>query len=95
MDRAGQLVVAILGRMTPEEANSLLRLRRNRAQGLAMVLDVDTFGDEPTQRADRVASTSCAAEILVDNQWRVVVVQRGIDRRRRPGRASSRLGAAA
>ena len=52
VDKAGQLVVAIMGRMTPEDASSLLRLRRNRAQGLAMVIDVDTFADEPDERAD-------------------------------------------
>ena len=47
IDRPGQLVVAILGRMTAEDANALLRLRRNRAQGLAIMLDVDTFADQP------------------------------------------------
>ena len=31
VDRPGQLVVAIMGRMSAEDANSLLRVRRNRA----------------------------------------------------------------
>jgi hypothetical protein len=77
VDRAGQLVVAIMGRMTPEDANSLLRLRRNRAQGLAMVIDVDTFSDDPTSERTR-RQHELATEILIDNQWRVVVVQRGM-----------------
>ena len=33
IDRPGQLVVAIMGRMTADDANALLRVRRNRAQG--------------------------------------------------------------
>lgn len=77
VDRAGQLVVAIMGRMTPEDANALLRLRRNRAQGLAMVIDVDTFGDEPTSQRTR-RQHQLATELLVDNQWRVVRVERGM-----------------
>ena len=77
VDQAGQLVVAILGRMTPEDANSLLRLRRNRAQGLAMVIDIDTFSDSPTSDRTR-RQHELATEILVDNQWRVVTVQHGM-----------------
>ena len=77
MDKAGQLVVAIMGRMTPEDANSLLRLRRNRAQGLAMVLDIDTFSDEPTSERTR-RQHELATEFLIENQWRVVGVERGL-----------------
>lgn len=77
VDKAGQLVVAILGRLTPSDANSLLRLRRNRAQGLAMVLDVDTFSDEPTSERTR-SQHELATEILVQHQWRVVGVRRGM-----------------
>lgn len=78
IDRVGQLVMAIMGRMTPDDANSLLRVRRSRAQGLAMVLDVDSFARvEPTdnQRAER----ELAIQILRDNQWRVVEVRRGMN----------------
>ena len=53
IDQPGQLVIAIMGRMTADDANSLLRLRRNRAQGLAMVIDVDTFADEPATEQHR------------------------------------------
>jgi uncharacterized protein (DUF58 family) len=76
-DRPGQLVVAILGRMTAEDANSLLRVRRNRAQGLALLLNVDSFDDHPAN--DRVrAQQDLAAQMLRDNQWRVVEVTRGM-----------------
>ena len=57
---------------------SLLRVRRNRAHGLALVLDVDTFADDPGRRARRGPSTSWRVQILRDNQWRVVEVPRGM-----------------
>ncbi len=77
VDRPGQLVIAIMGRMSAEDANSLLRVRRNRAYGLAMVLDVDTFADESAGERQR-AQHELAMQILRDNQWRVVEVPRGM-----------------
>ncbi len=77
IDRPGQLVIAIMGRMSAEDANSLLRVRRNRAYGLAMVMDVDTFTDEPAGERQR-AQHELAMQILLDNQWRVVEVRRGM-----------------
>ena len=76
-DRPGQLVVAILGRMNAEDANSLLRVRRNRAQGLALLLDVDTFADLPAGEHHR-SRQDVATQILRDNQWRVIEVTRGM-----------------
>lgn len=77
VDRPGQLVVAVMGRMDAEDANSLLRVRRNRAQGLALVLDVDTFADQPANDFVRDAHR-LAVRILRENQWRVVEVPRGM-----------------
>jgi hypothetical protein len=77
VDRPGQLAIAIMGRMTARDANSLLRVRRNRAQGLAMLLDVDTFSDEPVTQQQR-AQHELAGQILRDNQWRVIDVSRGM-----------------
>lgn len=93
LDKAGQLVVAVLGRLTPKDANGLLRLRRNRAQGLAMVLDVDTFAEESDSERTRDLH-NLAVEILTDNQWRVVRVQRGMSVAQ-AWSALDRLGAAA
>ena len=77
VDRAGQLVIAIMGRMDAEDASSLLRVRRNRAQGLALMLDVGTFADSPD--SERQASQhEVAMQILRDNQWRVIEVSRGM-----------------
>jgi uncharacterized protein (DUF58 family) len=76
-DRPGQLVIAIMGRMNAADANSLLRARRNRAQGMAIVLDVETFADEPDTDQTR-AQHELAIQMLRDNQWRVVEVSRGM-----------------
>jgi hypothetical protein len=86
VDRPGQLVIAIMGRMSAEDANSLLRVRRNRAYGLAMVMDVDTFADESAGERQR-AQHELAMQILRDNQWRVVEVPRGMGRERSMVRA--------
>ena len=77
IDRPGQLVIAILGRMTAAEANTLLRLRRNRAQGLAMLLDVDTFTDQEGTAQQR-GQHDLAAQLLRDNQWWVIEVSKGM-----------------
>jgi len=77
VDRAGQLVLAVLGRMTVDDANALLRIRRNRAQGFALILDVDTFADTPATESER-EQHELAARVLTDNQWRVVEVTRGM-----------------
>lgn len=88
VDQPSQLVVAVMGRMNPDDASILLRARRNRAHGLAMVLDVDTFAepDPPSPAAERANSGPHAAlrrrqhelalEILRENQWRVVEATR-------------------
>ena len=69
-------MIAILGRMTADDASTLLRVRRNRAQGLAMMMDVDTFADQPGTDQQR-AQHALAAQILRDNQWWVIEVKRG------------------
>jgi hypothetical protein len=54
----------------------LIRSRRNRAQGLAVLLDVDSYADQPGSDQQR-AQHKLAGQILRDNQWRVVEVSRG------------------
>ena len=84
-ERPGQLVVAVLGRLDLEEAQALVRLRRHRAPGLALLLDVDTFDDDPGARrpagpaapADGSSALERLVQLLTDAQWRVVVVPRG------------------
>jgi uncharacterized protein (DUF58 family) len=85
-ERGEQLVVAVLGRLTPEEAYAVAGLRRQRGSGLAMVLDVDAWAASASRSQagaaalptdDRSAAVR-AAEILSDQQWRVVVVDPGM-----------------
>ena len=74
-DRPGQLIVAVLGRLTPADAEVLLRVRGSRARGLAIVLDVASFaGGEEDER--RKEASELARKVLLDNQWRVVGADR-------------------
>lgn len=83
-ERPGQTVVAVMGRLDTAQVQALIRVRRNRAQGLAVLLDVDTFVDRGfgnrRLEEDMVASSALqtAVEVLTDHQWRVVVVRRGM-----------------
>lgn len=87
-DRPGQLVVAVVGRLAPDEAHALVRVRRQHAQGLALLLDVDTFdesgearranGDPNVPGGSQQSPLELAARILTEAQWRVVVVPRGM-----------------
>jgi uncharacterized protein (DUF58 family) len=74
-DRPGQLIVAILGRLTPADAEVLLRVRGSRARGMALVLDVATFAGEE-EDARRRDAAELGRKILLDNQWKVVQADR-------------------
>jgi uncharacterized protein (DUF58 family) len=87
VDQPSQLVIAIMGRMNAEDASALQRVRRNRAHGLALVLDVDSFADggalpvgiSDPGTGDRLRRQhEVAVELLRDNQWRVIEVSRGL-----------------
>lgn len=75
--RQGRLVVAVTGRLTSEDAEALIRTRRNRALGLAVVVDVDTFVMR-SQRADDAAMQDhqVAIQMLRNQMWRVAEVTR-------------------
>lgn len=74
-ERAGQLVIAVTGRLSPADASALLRARRHRAQGMALVLDVDTWATGARRPPDE---TEVALQILRENSWRVVRVTAGM-----------------
>lgn len=79
-DGAGQLVVAVLGRLSPAEAAAVARVRRDRAQGIAILLDVDTWldpsgrsrPDASPEEAGRPDPQEAVAEVLLAQRWRVV-----------------------
>ncbi|MBA8794321.1 uncharacterized protein (DUF58 family) [Friedmanniella endophytica] len=86
LERSGQLVVAICGRLTVEDAEGLRRLRRNRAQGMALLLDVDSFRDGPGGQGQEGgaqlgwpgAAPGVAEDLLRDDGWKVVPVRSGL-----------------
>ncbi|PFG67920.1 DUF58 domain-containing protein [Enemella evansiae] len=77
LGQQGQLIVAVTGRLTPSDAEALLRTRRNRAHGLAVVLDVDSFVSR-NERADEEARAAHeqAVQMLRNQMWRVAEVKR-------------------
>lgn len=73
----GQLIVAVTGRLTPTDAEALLRTRRNRAQGMAIVIDVDTFVASNDRATDKQQEEHQIAVRMLRNQlWRVAEVTR-------------------
>ncbi|GAB3623394.1 DUF58 domain-containing protein [Mariniluteicoccus endophyticus] len=76
----GQLVVAVTGRLTPQDAEMLLRARRQKSQGLAIVVDADSFVPRRDRAdADTQADHDQAVATLKDHLWRVVEVSRTTD----------------
>ena len=76
----GQLMVCILGRMTPGDAEVILGAQRNRARCFAFVLDPDTF----TSRSERSTPEQyddhrAALERLRQASWRVIEVTAGTE----------------
>lgn len=73
--QTGEVLVAITGRLTLDDVQALVTMRSHRAQGLAMVLDADTFtarrfrGDE-----NQAKEHSEAIALLRRHAWRVVEV---------------------
>lgn len=91
-EQGSELVIAVLGRLSADDAHGLLRAKRSRATGLAMVLDVDSFAraghGEPQPDAVSSAAPSSGGSssddldptvrLLRQEGWRVVVVTRGM-----------------
>jgi hypothetical protein len=87
-DNTGRLVVAIMGRMSSDDAQALLRVRRQHARGLALLLDVDSFthpgradgaATDPTdgardQRPSHRSELAATAALLSADGWQVVQV---------------------
>ncbi len=75
---ASQLVVAVLGRLTRAEVEQLERTRHNRAAGLALVVDADSFASRSERSGSEAREEHLAAvSLLREHRWRVVVADRG------------------
>lgn len=70
---SGDVVIAIVGRLGPEDVKALQLMRAGRSRGYLIVLDVDTFtsgrfaGDADAERAHQQA-----LQLLSGSDWRVV-----------------------
>jgi uncharacterized protein (DUF58 family) len=75
-----QLVIAIMGRATVEDASRLVQIRPTGATGLAILLDVDSFvaavgSRNPPNRPE--PAEPAAADLLRQHGWEVVVASSG------------------
>ncbi|MEL4357321.1 MULTISPECIES: DUF58 domain-containing protein [unclassified Luteococcus] len=78
LQRQGEMLVAILGRLTPADVTALATARRGRTVGLAIVLDVDSFTIRGLRaEPELIAQHEECCRQLADAQWRVVQVKRG------------------
>jgi uncharacterized protein (DUF58 family) len=69
--RAGGQLIAIVGRMTADDATQLAGTRRGNAPAMALVLAVSTW---TMPDAERAADTLRTTQILAASGWRVAVV---------------------
>lgn len=78
MQHTGEMLVAVLGRLTPDDVTALATARRGRTVGLAIVLDVDSFTIRGLRAEPEViAQHEACVRQLADAQWRVVQARRG------------------
>lgn len=75
-ENAGQLIIAITGRLSAHDATQLAQLRRPRSQALALLLDVDTFVRSGPPPAEETRPDLPAARVLGEAGWRVQAVPR-------------------
>ncbi|MGA4507110.1 DUF58 domain-containing protein [Propionibacteriaceae bacterium G1746] len=78
--RAGEMLIAVMGRLTRRDVQAMNSMRQSRSQGLAMVLDVDAyvarrFRATPEQMDEH---EECVAALAAAN-WRVVPVRPPMD----------------
>lgn len=77
LGRQGRLIVAVTGRLSPADAEALIRTRRNRSQGMAVVIDVDTFVARSERATEQQKEDHAVAVQMLRNQlWRVAEVTR-------------------
>ncbi|MGO4956430.1 DUF58 domain-containing protein [Luteococcus sp. Sow4_B9] len=78
LQRQGEMLIAVLGRLSPEDVTALATARSGRTVGMAIVLDVDSFTIRGLRADPEVMAQheECVKQ-LADAQWRVVQVKRG------------------
>lgn len=72
------MLIAVLGVLTPQEAEAMVRIRQRAGSGLAMVIDAPTWALSRERDPERVADELAAgARLLQAGGWRVAVVRSG------------------
>lgn len=77
--KAGDMMVAVTGRLTRADVQALVTMRSRRSQGLALVLDVDSFTPRRFRgTAEQADEHLEAIDLLRRHAWRVVDVNRAM-----------------
>ena len=75
------LLIAVVGAMTPDDAEALARMRGGSSSvGVAVVLATDSWVTlPPEQAAEAAASHQRSCELLIQSGWRIIEARRGDD----------------
>lgn len=72
------MLIGILGVLTPQEAEAMVRIRHRASSGLAMVIDAPTWALSRERAPERVADDlSAGTRLLQGGGWRVALVRSG------------------
>jgi uncharacterized protein (DUF58 family) len=72
------VLVAVLGSLTPEDAQALSRLRHGSAACIAVLMDTDTWAPTgPRQRSVAAAAFEQSTALLATTGWRVLQITHG------------------
>jgi uncharacterized protein (DUF58 family) len=72
------LLIAVIGSMSPEEAESLARVRSGSSSvGVAFVMATHTWVSQSPQNAAAVAAHERTCQLLAQSGWRAIEVNRG------------------
>lgn len=75
LGKGGEMLVAVMGRLSPAEVGALTTMRERRSQGLALVMDVDTYTARRFRATpEEIEEHHQCVKALTDANWRVVSV---------------------
>lgn len=74
--KSGEMLIAVLGRLTRADMAALLSMRSRRSQGLAIVMDVDSFTARRFRATpEEIAEHEECVQALAEANWRVAQVR--------------------
>lgn len=76
LGKTGEMMIAVLGRLTAADVAAMQTMRQSRSQGLAIVLDVDSFTARRFRATpDQIDEHQDCLRRLAASNWRVVPVR--------------------